>query len=145
MNEETASRLDQASNNFRTGRRTTSNRMTDIRTMMQESDAFAAADRRRHVRVAGPFDGRRIGVLPIQLRIYDLSQGGCFVNSVHEQRSGVAIMLEIDLPGEGWIRVKGETLYAKPEFGFAVRFVEMSDELSTRLQRALQQIADGVD
>ncbi len=101
-----------------------------------------AANRRQHVRVAGPFDGRRLGVIPIDVRIYDLSQGGCFVNSMHEQKSGVVIVLEIDLPGEGWISVKGQTLYAKPEFGFAVRFVEMSEELSARIERALRQIAE---
>lgn len=101
-----------------------------------------AANRRQHVRVAGPFDGRRLGVIPIEVRIYDLSQGGCFVNSMHEQKSGVVIVLEIDVPGEGWIRVKGQTLYAKPEFGFAVRFVEMSEELSARIERASRQMAE---
>jgi hypothetical protein len=101
-----------------------------------------AANRRQHVRVAGPFDGRRMGVIPIEVRIYDLSQGGCFVNSMHEQKSGVVIVLEIDVPGEGWIRAKGQTLYAKPEFGFAVRFVEMSEELSARIERALRQIQE---
>jgi hypothetical protein len=106
------------------------------------ADAVSTADRRQHVRVPGPFDGRRLGVIPIEVRIYDLSQGGCFVNSMLEQKSGVVIVLEIDVPGEGWIRLKGETLYAKPEFGFAVRFVEMTEELSTRIERALRQIAD---
>jgi hypothetical protein len=100
------------------------------------------ANRRQHVRVAGPFDGRRLGVIPIEVRIYDLSQGGCFVHSMHEQKSGVVIALEIDLPGEGWISVKGQTLYAKPEFGFAVRFVEMSEELSARIERALRHIQE---
>ena len=106
----------------------------------QPSDTAATADRRQHVRVPGPFDGRRIGVLPIPVQIYNLSEGGCFVNSVHDQLPGVPVVLEIDLPDEGPIRVKGETLYAKPEFGYAVRFVEMTEELSIRLQRALRQI-----
>ena len=101
-----------------------------------------AAERRRHARVAGPFDGRRLGRLPIEVRIYDLSQGGCFVTSMHEQQSGVPIVLEIDVPGEGWIRVKGETLYTKPEFGFAVRFVDIPEELATRIERALRQIGE---
>ena len=101
-----------------------------------------AANRRQHVRVAGPFDGRRLGVIPIEVRIYDLSQGGCFVNSMLEQKPGVVIVLEIDVPGEGWIRLKGQTLYAKPEFGFAVRFVEVSEELSARIERALRQMGE---
>ena len=100
------------------------------------------ANRRRHARVAGPFDGKRLGRLPIEVRIYDLSQGGCFVNSMNEQQPGVPIVLEIDLPGEGWIRVKGETLYTKPEFGYAVRFVDMTEELATRIEEALRRIGE---
>jgi hypothetical protein len=115
---------------------------SDPRALTGAAEAVAAADRRQHVRVPGPFDGRRLGVIPIEVRIYDLSQGGCFVNSMHEQKSGVVIALEIDVPGEGWIRVKGKTLYAKPEFGFAVRFVEMTEELSMRIEQALRQIAE---
>ena len=113
---------------------------SDRQSLMRATEAAAADERRQHLRVAGPFDGRRIGVLPVELRIYDLSQGGCFVNSMHEQKPGVTIVLEIDLPGEGWVTVKGETLYAKPEFGFAVRFVEMREELSMRIERALRQM-----
>jgi hypothetical protein len=115
---------------------------SDRQPLTRTTEAVAEADRRQHIRVPGPFDGRRLGVIPIELRIYDLSQGGCFVNSVHEQKSGVVIVLEIDLPGEGSIRLKGQTLYAKPEFGFAVRFVEMNEQLSTRIERALRHIAE---
>ena len=106
---------------------------------MKEADA---AERRRHTRVTGPFDGRRLGRLPVEVRIYDLSQGGCFVNSMHEQQSGVPIVLEIDLPGEGLITVKGETLYAKLEFGFAVQFIDVPDDLAQRIERALRQMLD---
>ena len=109
---------------------------------MGTSDEVGGAERRQHARVPGPFDGWRLGVLPIPVQIYDLSRGGCFVNSVHEQKSGVIIVLEIDLPGEGRIKVKGETLYSKPDFGYAVRFEEMTEEVSVRVERALQQLRE---
>jgi hypothetical protein len=73
------------------------------------------------------------------VQIYDLSEGGCFINSMFEQQAGVAIVLEIELPDEGWIRVKCETLYAKSGFGFAVRFVEMTEGISRRLKRGLDK------
>jgi hypothetical protein len=107
------------------------------------ADTDEAANRRRHDRVSGPFDGRRIGVLHTPVRIYDLSGGGCFINSMHEQKPGIAVVLEIDLPGEGWIRVKCETLYTKPGFGFAVRFVDMTAGISTRLERGLEKLRIG--
>src|SRR5437867_3150134 len=100
---------------------------------MATSDEARGADRRYHVRVPGPFDGWRIGVLPIPVQIYDLSPGGCFVNSLNEQNPGIRVALEIDLPGEGRIKVKGETLYSKPDFGYAVRFVDMSTELAAQI------------
>lgn len=107
---------------------------------MATSDEGRGAERRQHIRVPGPFDGWRISVLPIPVQIYDLSQGGCFVNSLHEQKPGIPVVLEIELPGEGRINVKGQTLYSKPGFGYAVRFVDMSSELSTQIESALRRL-----
>ena len=98
------------------------------------------ADRRQHVRVPGPFDGWRISVLPIPVQIYNLSPGGCFVNSLNEQEPGIRVVLEIELPGEGRIKVTGETLYAKPDFGYAVRFVDMPTEMAARIEAALRRL-----
>jgi hypothetical protein len=57
---------------------------------------------------------------------------------MHPQQSGVRLRLEIELPSGGWITVKAETL-RRTEFGFAVRFLEMSDDAAARLDRALQE------
>lgn len=100
----------------------------------------AVDDRRQHDRVSGPFDGLRVNALETPVRIYDISEGGCFVNSLHDQQPGVNFRLKIDLPYEGWITVKARTLYYKPEFGFAVRFTEMSDEAMTLLKKAIEQL-----
>jgi len=92
--------------------------------------------RRQHQRVHGPFDGWRIDLLDVPVRIYDLSLGGCFVNSVNPQRAGVRLLLKIDLPGEGSIRVHAETLYQRPG-GFAVRFVDVDVETAQHLVRTV--------
>jgi len=97
--------------------------------------------RRRHKRVDGPFDGLRVGALETPVQLYDLSRGGCFINSMHQQQPGIKMLLKIDLPYEGWITVTAETLYRRGEFGFAVRFVDMSVDASTRLEKALQALA----
>ncbi|MQA29087.1 MAG: hypothetical protein GEU82_04505 [Luteitalea sp.] len=98
-------------------------------------------ERRRHVRIAGPFDGYRVGFINTPVRIYDISEGGCFVNSLHSAPdAGRQLELKIDLPGEGWISLKAEALYAKPEFGFAVSFVEMPAETFRRLQGTLLRL-----
>jgi hypothetical protein len=107
---------------------------------MAASDEPRGANRRQHARVPGPFDGYRISVLPIPVQIYDLSPGGCFVNSLNEQKPGIRVVLEIELPGEGRIKVTGETLYAKPDFGYAVRFVDMPSDLAARIDAALRRL-----
>ena len=120
------------------------------RTVLECADDVQAVDaslpdpvdgcRRAHPRVAGPFDGRRVGALETPIQLFDLSLGGCFVNSLHEQQLGVKLVLKIELPGEGWITLKAMTLYRRGEFGFAVKFVEMSEDVSVRLERALHAL-----
>jgi two-component system cell cycle response regulator CpdR len=96
---------------------------------------------RRHVRVAGPFDGWRIGFVNTAVRVYDLSDGGCFLETSDEAPApGAHLVLKIDVPHQGWIYLKGETVYVKPNVGFAVSFVDVPAESSDRLQRGLLQL-----
>jgi len=100
----------------------------------------ATADRRGSERVPGPFDAWRIGFLETPIRIYDISLGGCFVHAMHEQDPGVVVMLKIHLPDHEWVELKAETLYRRPGFGFAVRFIDVSNETRRRLARALETL-----
>ena len=102
--------------------------------------AVDTAERRASDRVPGPFDAWRIGILETPIRLYDISIGGCFVHAMHEQDPGVVVMLKIQLPQDEWIEVKAETLYRRPGFGFAVRFIDMSSETRGRLARALEML-----
>lgn len=106
-------------------------------------EELAGIDRlkRRHVRVHGPFDGYRVGRLDTPVRIYDLSQGGCFVNAIHQQRTETRMVLKIDLPAEGTISVKAEMVYVRPDFGFAVRFVEVDADTDARLRRTVDALS----
>jgi hypothetical protein len=98
-------------------------------------------DRRVHSRIRGPFDGRREGLLDTPVRVYDLSRGGCFITSLHEQQPGIRLTLHIDIPGEGVITVIGETLARQNEFGYAVRFVDVDTETAARLDHAIGRLA----
>jgi hypothetical protein len=110
----------------------------------QSDDAVTASKttdpvdgRRKHKRVHGPFDGIRVGALETPVQLYDLSRGGCFINSMHQQQPGIKLLLKLDLPQEGWIAVRAETLDRRGELGFAVQFVDVSQEAAARLDRAL--------
>lgn len=106
------------------------------------SGATAGRDRRQHDRIPGPFDGFRVGALETPLRIFDLGRGGCFVNAMHEQKPGVRFTMKIELPYVGQITVKAVTLYRRPGFGYAMQFVDVSDETASRLEEALEQLQE---
>lgn len=97
-------------------------------------------NRRQHVRVKGPFDGKRISLIDTPVQIYDLSEGGCFVNSMQEQAEGREVVLEIVLPNEGPVTVTGETLYSRPGFGFATRFTQVEPAVRVKIRRQLAQL-----
>ena len=104
------------------------------------SPAEAGVNRRRDTRFAGPFDGWRVGLLDTPLRFFDLSRGGCFVDSMHEQTPGTRLTMKIALPEVGVVTLKGETLYERGGFGFAVRFIDVDDETGHLLDRALARL-----
>jgi uncharacterized OsmC-like protein len=108
------------------------------------SSEFGGSDRqpsrRCDLRVAGPFGGRRVGPLPTPLRIHDLSLGGCLVECYYDVAAGRRLTVQIELPGEGWITVDAETLYLRANFGFAVRFVNLSDANRRRIERTIERL-----
>jgi len=98
-----------------------------------------AGNRRRDDRVRGPFTGLEIGPIDRPVRIYDLSESGCFVTSVIETPPS-HLTLKVYLPHEGWISVKTETVRSMPGHGYTVRFIEISDDSRVRLERSLRQL-----
>lgn len=96
--------------------------------------------RRNELRVAGPFDARRIGPLPTPLRIHDLSAGGCLIECYYDVPVGKRMSLQIELPGEGWITLDAETVYLRDSFGFAVRFVNLSTANRARIERTIERL-----
>jgi hypothetical protein len=99
-------------------------------------------ERRRHRRVPGPFDGLRLGLIDTPVRMYDLSVGGCFVNTVHEQTLGVVCKFQIDLGEEGPVTIRGRIIYLRSGFGYAVEFVEPDDSTRALIARAVARIEE---
>src|SRR5262245_33936169 len=134
------------------GRRRTTQRSSIGRPPMTDASVpprrprpeFGGSDRqpsrRSSLRVAGPFEARRVGPLPTPLRVHDMSSDGCLVECYYDVVSGRRITLQIDLPGEGWITVEAETVYLRENFGFAVRFIELSDGNRGRIDRTIERL-----
>jgi len=104
----------------------------------RHAGADAGINRRASARAPGPFDGRRIGILETPIKIFDLSVGGCFILSMHEQQPGVMMTLRIDLPDQPTITVTAQSLYSRAEFGFAVLFVNVDPGTRAKLEAAVQ-------
>jgi hypothetical protein len=94
---------------------------------------------RRHARVAGPFDGFRRGAIDTPVRIQDVSEGGCFVNSVHSNEGDGEVTLAIQLSDENWITVKGEIVRSVAGFGFGVQFLELPDGTRAELAAVIAE------
>jgi len=92
---------------------------------------------KRAPRINGPFQGRWRGALDFDLFIHDLSITGCLIESYHEVSPGRRMTLEIDLPDEGTVSVTAESVYSRSDFGFAVKFVDMTPDTRVKLARAV--------
>ena len=114
--------------------------MSDARDPRVPPAGTAGKPVKRPPRVNGPFEARSLGALELPLRIHDLSIGGCLIESYHEVAMGRRIQLEIDMPGEGWVAVQGETVYLRENFGFAVKFVDVDAETRVKLARVVVQV-----
>ena len=99
-------------------------------------------NRREHIRVPGPFNGRRRGALTFAVHIHDLSIGGCLIQSFHEVKKGQRLTLDIELPYEGWITVDAIALYTRDDYGFAVEFVDVPEMTRFQLELAIQRLVN---
>ena len=61
-------------------------------------------------------------------RITDLSDGGCYMDSLSEVNIGELLTLKLNLPSGEWLEVTGKVAHHTPPVGFGVRFVNLSAE-----------------
>jgi len=99
-----------------------------------------AADRRRFFRICHSFEGRRRGILPVPIRICDLSLGGCLIESRYPETRGRRLEIDIDLPWEGWTTFDAEIMTIRPDYGYGVQFVGVPDAICRRLDRVITRI-----
>jgi len=85
-------------------------------------------ERRREDRVRLPMEARYEGLSgKSDARVYDISSGGCYIESVSPAITGETLRLEILLPSERWLVLHGEVVHHEPGMGFGLRFGEQSN------------------
>jgi hypothetical protein len=93
-----------------------------------------AGERRRHERVQALFDvewERAAG--RYEARTSDLSEGGCFIDTIVAAAVGQELTFRLRLPAGGWLELRSVVTYHFPNTGFGVRFNVLTDEDRKRL------------
>ena len=75
------------------------------------------------------------------VRIGDLSLGGCYIDTILEVTVGEKMFLNIQKPNGEWLELRGVVAHHYPRLGFGVRFVDL-DENQLRQIRALLKLQD---
>jgi len=74
-------------------------------------------------------------------RVTDLSEGGCYLDTVGEVMTGEIVAFRVLLPDDDWLYLEGEVKHHRHGFGFGVQFVELNLEQTEKLF-SLLQLAD---
>ena len=75
-------------------------------------------------------------------RITDLSDGGCYVDSLGDVTMGEPVHLKLQLPGGEWLELTGEVAHHTPPVGFGVRFLDLSDQQLATLRSFIEYLND---
>jgi len=75
-------------------------------------------------------------------RITDLSDGGCYVDSLGDVIMGELVHLRLTLPGGESVEVKGEVAHHTPPVGFGIRFLDLSEEQLQTLRLFIEYLKD---
>jgi hypothetical protein len=70
-------------------------------------------------------------------RVTDLSEGGCYLDTVGEVMVGEIVAFRVLLPDDDWLYLEGEVRHHRHGLGFGVQFVELNEEQTENLSRLL--------
>jgi hypothetical protein len=70
-------------------------------------------------------------------RVTDLSEGGCYVDSLGESQVGEVLNIKLQLQNGERLELSGEVAHQMPPMGFGVRFVNLNSEQLEKLRSLL--------
>lgn len=73
-------------------------------------------------------------------RITDLSEGGCYVDSLGQALVGELVKIKLQFQNGDWLEVTGEVAHQMPPLGFGIRFVDLDPETVAALRAALTDL-----
>ena len=78
-------------------------------------------------------------------RITDLSEGGCYVDTLGEAHVGEIVRFKLQTPTGEWLELTGEVAHETPPLGFGLRFVYLADEQLNQLRSLIADLQHPTD
>lgn len=78
-------------------------------------------------------------------RVTDLSEGGCYVDSLGESHVGEILNIKLKLQNGEWLELSGEVAHLMPPMGFGLRFVNLNSEQFEKLRSLLENLQGSDD
>lgn len=72
------------------------------------------------------------------VRISDLSEGGCYMDTIAEVIVGETLFLKILMPDGQWFDLQGVVVHHTPRLGFGVRFVNLDEKQHHQIRSLLR-------
>ena len=69
-----------------------------------------------------------------EARVTDLSEGGCYVDTMGAAQVGEVIIFKLRLPEGEWLELTGEVAHETPPLGFGLRFINLADKQHEKLR-----------
>ena len=73
-------------------------------------------------------------------RVTDVSEGGCYVDSLNHSHIGEILNLKLELPNGDPLELTGEVAHQSPPLGFGLRFVDLTEEQLERLRSLIEHL-----
>jgi len=102
-------------------------------------------EKRRHPRVSWLVEAQvwcRDEDVHWDVRLTDISEGGCFVDSLVPLAENSAVVIKVK-DGTGLMEIPGKILYGQPTIGSAISFDPLPPELRLRIQKIIVAAASG--
>lgn len=71
-------------------------------------------------------------------RISNLSEGGCFLDTVGEVSQGEIVGFRVLMPDEDWLYLEGEVRHHVRGIGFGVQFVDLNDDQQEKVRELIR-------
>ena len=68
-----------------------------------------------------------------RFRVADLSEGGCYIDTICEAAIGEVLFFKVQLPNSDWLELSGEVAHCTRGMGFGLRFVNLETHQREKL------------